>query len=385
LPKAALVKHHRFHRAGAVWSSLALDLRHRDVMYCCLPLYHSNAVLLAASSTIMAGATLALARKFSRTNFWEDVRRHGATAFIYIGELCRYLLSAEPNARDREHRVRVVTGNGLRPDIWQAFQERFGLERIVEFYASTEGNCITFNLFNVRGSVGPLVPGMALARWDEAAQDFVRDSHGRLQRAKHGEPGILLGKIRPGFEFDGYRDSDATSKKVLRDVFRDGDAYLNPGDLLRSDRFRHLYFTDRVGDTFRWKGENVSTTEVQEALSKWAGLAEINVYGVQVPGTEGRAGMAAIALHPGASFDAVGFAAHVRKALPAYSRPAFLRVAQQLEVTSTFKLKKQELQREGFDPAQVSDPLYFLDDARGQYVRLDATLYAAIASGAVRL
>jgi acyl-CoA synthetase (AMP-forming)/AMP-acid ligase II len=385
LPKAAVIRHHRFYRGGRVWAGAAFRYTPDDVLYNCLPLYHSNSVLLATSSAVTAGVTMALARKFSRTRFWDDIRKHGATAFIYIGELCRYLVNNEPSPRDREHKVRVVSGNGLRPDIWETFQERFGIGRVAEFYGATEGNCITINLFGTVGSVGRLLPGMTVARWDEAEQSFVRDAQGFLIKAKAGEPGILLGKIRPRGEFDGYQDKAASEKKVVRDAFAKGDAWFNTGDLLRADRMGNLFFVDRLGDTFRWKGENVATSEVQEQLARFKAAHEVNVYGVQIPNTEGRAGMAAIVLQPGQQFDADAFYKHAASVLPAYSRPLFVRIMPELATTGTFKMKKTDLQKDGFDPAVVQDPIYFLDSANGAYVPLDASLKDAICSGKVKL
>lgn len=385
LPKAALIRHHRLYRAGAVWASMALRYRAGDVMYCCLPLYHSNAVALASGSVVTAGVTLALARKFSRTRFWDDVRKHRATQIIYIGELCRYLMNSEPSPRDREHEIRSMTGNGLRPDIWRAFQKRFGIERIAEFYAATEGNCVTLNGTGSPGSVGWLAPNMTLARWDEATQSLVRDARGYAIRARVGEPGILVGKISEKAAFDGYRDSKATEQKILRDLFAPGDAYFNTGDLLRRDRVRRLYFTDRIGDTFRWKGENVSTTEVQEALSSLPGVAEVNAYGVSVPNADGRAGMVAVVMNNGAPFDPSAFKAQVDSQLPAYARPLFVRISPQLDTTATFKLKKKDLQEQGFDPSLINEPLYLRHPQRDAYVPLDAELFAALAAGAIRL
>jgi acyl-CoA synthetase (AMP-forming)/AMP-acid ligase II len=384
-PKAALVRHERLYRAGAAWSGVAIRYRRSDVMYNCLPLYHANGLLLATGSVITAGATMALARRFSRQRFWDDVRRYRATSFIYIGELCRYLMNNPPSERDRDHEVRVVSGNGLRPDIWRAFQRRFGIRRVAEFYGATEGNCITLNFANFVGSVGPKLPGMALAKWDEAAQGFVRNERGFLVKAKTGQPGILLGRIHAGGYFDGYRDKRDTESKVLRDVFKRGDAYFNTGDLLKTDAWWHLYFTDRVGDTFRWKGENVSTTEVQEQISKWPLAAEVNVYGVQVPGIEGRAGMAAIVVTNGHGFDAGSFQAHVDANLPSYARPLFVRLQDKLEMTGTFKMKKADLQKEGFDPSAVADPIYFRHPAKDEYVRLEPALHAELSAGKLKL
>jgi acyl-CoA synthetase (AMP-forming)/AMP-acid ligase II len=385
LPKAAIVKHERFYRAGRVWAFAGFQLRDGDVLYNCLPLYHSNALMLATSSVITSGTCMALARKFSRSKFWQDVRRTNATSFIYIGELLRYLLNNPPSKDDRNHRVRSVSGNGLRPEIWREFQRRFGIARIAEFYGATEGNSITINALNVFGSVGPLLPGMALVQWDEQQQDFVRDSRGKLQKVHGNEPGILLGKIQRRARFEGYHDKAASEQKILRDVFRPGDAWFNTGDLLRRDAFAHLYFVDRVGDTFRWKGENVATSEVQGHILKWSDAEEASVYGVTIPGTEGRAGMAAIVLRNGHGFDPNAFREHVIHGLPAYARPLFVRVQKELKKTSTFKLQKTDLQREGYDPTHVQDPLFFLDPKSTNYVPLTQELHREIADGRLRL
>jgi fatty-acyl-CoA synthase len=386
-PKAALVKHHRFFRAGRIWGGFALKLSQEDVIYIPLPLYHGNAMILATSSAITFGATIALARKFSTTAFWEDIRRFDATCFFYIGELCRYLYGAPRKATDRDHRIRAISGNGLRPDIWEGFAARFGIERICEFYAATEGNVITVNLGGPAGSVGKMHLGQAIARWDEAKQDFVRDKHGRLERVSFDEPGVMLGKIGELVGFDGYQDATATERKILRNAFEDGDAWFNTGDLLRVDWKRNLFFADRLGDTFRWKGENVSTFEVQEQLSSWPPAAEVNVYGVPIEGTEGRAGMAAIVLKDGAAFDPVTFKAHVDRALPKFARPVFVRVERDaLETTSTMKLKKGDLQKQGFDPSKAGKAtLYLRHPASDEYVRLDASLYGDLAARRLRL
>jgi acyl-CoA synthetase (AMP-forming)/AMP-acid ligase II len=385
LPKAALIKHERLYRAGAGWASLALDYRLTDVMYNCLPLYHSNGLILATGSVITAGVTMVLARKFSRRHFWNEIRRTEATAFIYIGELCRYLLNSEPSPRDREHRIRVITGNGLRPTVWPEFQRRFGIERIAEFYGATEGNVITVNFFNRVGSVGPKLPGMVLARWNEARQELMRDERGFLVKAKPGEPGIMLGRIGRRHNFDGYRDRQETERKVIRDAFEPGDAYFDTGDLLKLDSAKHLYFVDRIGDTFRWKGENVSTGEVEAQISKWAGAVEVNVYGVQVPDTEGRAGMVALVLRGGGDFDAAAFKHHVDANLPAFARPLFVRLKRAIATTATFKMKKADLQREGFDPSTTEDPIYVRHPEHDAYVRVDDELYRRIAGGQLRL
>jgi acyl-CoA synthetase (AMP-forming)/AMP-acid ligase II len=385
LPKAALVRHHRMYRAGRIWASAAFAFRSGDVLYNCLPMYHANALLLATGSVLTAGVSMVLSRKFSRRHFWDEIRQYDATGFIYIGELCRYLMNAEPSSRDREHHVRTISGNGLRPDIWRSFQRRFGVRRIVEFYGATEGNCITLNGLGVTGSVGPKLPGMALARWDSEKEDFVRDPNGQLLRAHVNEPGVLLGRIRRRAAFDGYQDKKASESKVIRNAFRVGDAWFNTGDLLRMDALHHLHFVDRLGDTYRWKGENVATSEVQEQLSRWPPVREVNVYGVRVPGAEGRAGMAALVLADGKPFEPQALRRYVEQHLPPYARPLFIRILPELSATTTFKLKKVDLQKEAYNPRALSDPLYVLLPQQSGYVTLTPDLYDALVEGRLSL
>jgi acyl-CoA synthetase (AMP-forming)/AMP-acid ligase II len=380
-PKAALVKHQRLFRAGRVFGGIALRLLPSDVIYVPLPLYHASAVMVGSASAISFGSTIALARRFSVTTFWEDCRRFAATRFLYIGELCRYLHGAPRRSSDRDHRVRAICGNGLRSDIWASFQERFGIPRIAEFYASTEGNVVTMNVGGPVGSVGRMLLRQAIVRWDGARQDFIRGADGRLQRCRAGEPGVMLGRIADGSGFDGYQDRAATEGKIVRGAFEPSDAWFNTGDLMKVDRWRNLYFADRLGDTFRWKGENVSTFEVEEQIATWPSVQEVNVYGVAVPGTEGRAGMAALVLAPGAAFEPASFAAHVDRTLPRYARPVFVRLEQALQTTATLKLKKVDLQREGFDPGAGGAPLFVRHPRTGGYVALGEALYQDIVSG----
>ncbi len=384
-PKAALIKHHRLFRAGRVFGGFALQLRADDVLYVPLPLYHATAMIAGTTSAISFGATIALARRFSTSTFWDDCRRFDATCFLYVGELCRYLQGAPRHPSDKHHSIRAICGNGLRPDIWQSFQDRFGIERIVEFYASTEGNVVAMNLGGPAGSVGKMLLRQAIVRWDEEKQDFVRGPNGRLVRCASGEVGVMLGKIADGSGFDGYQDRAATEGKIVRGAFEASDAWFNTGDLMRVDWKRNLYFADRLGDTFRWKGENVSTFEVQEQLATWPAVKEVNVYGVKVEGTEGRAGMAALVLTEGVAFDPVSFKAHVDHALPKYARPVFVRLDHALQTTTTLKLKKGDLQREGIDPSVTGVPLFVRDPRTDEYVRLDEALYRDIAAGRLAL
>jgi len=388
LPKAANFSHFRFlatARSGGAISRLGPQ----DRMYVPLPLYHTAGGVMALGSALMAGATAVLARRFSASRFWEDCVRHDVTAFQYIGELCRYLINSPSHPDERRHRVRLCIGNGLRPEIWQAFRDRFQIRDIIEFYGATEGNVVFINLDNRVGSIGRLpglvrrAMGIHLVRFDVAKEQVVRDSDGFCVDCGPGEAGEAIGRIAGASRFEGYSDAAATEKKVLRNVFSQGDAYFRTGDLLRFDEDDYFYFVDRIGDTFRWKGENVSTNEVSEVVSVCPGVEEANVYGVEVSGTDGRAGMAALVV--GVDFDMDAFARHVVGELASYARPLFIRLSGGLRVTGTFKQRKVELVEEGFDPARVGDPLYFLDAAEGRYVPLGEELHQRITSGALRL
>jgi fatty-acyl-CoA synthase len=393
LPKAARFSHLRFLGAGEA-TAVALRLRPGDVHYCALPLYHSAGGVLVVSSVLAAGATVALRRSFSASRFWDDIRRYDATCFQYIGEFCRYLVNQPPRADDREHRVRAAVGNGLRPDIWETFQRRFGIERIVEFYAATEGNTGVANLENKVGSVGrypfEFMSNARLIRVDVETGTPVRDERGFCVACETGEAGEFIGRIprrrsATHGRFEGYTSEEATEAKILRDVFARGDAWFRSGDLLRQDEEGFFYFVDRIGDTVRWKGENVSTQEVAETLSGFPGVSMVNVYGVAVEGRDGRAGMAVLVAADRAAFDGKAFHRFVNERLPAYGAPVFVRLAEAPDVTGTFKQRKVDLQREGFDVGRIRDPIVVRDDDAGAYVPLTPEIAAAIRSGARRL
>jgi fatty-acyl-CoA synthase len=328
-----------------------------------------------------------LREKFSAGAFWGDIADSGATIFQYIGELCRYLLKSSANDHDaRPHTLRLICGNGLSTDVWEGFVRRFDIPRVLEFYAATEGN---FSLYNVEGKPGAIgrVPGFLRHRFGIALirrgpdDEPLRGPDGLCRRADTGEPGEAVGCIAQGAaRFEGYSDAAATAKKILRDVFEPGDAWVRSGDLMRQDREGFYYFVDRLGDTFRWKGENVSTSEVAAALCACRGVVAANVYGVAIAGADGRAGMAAIKTD--ATFDLSGLAAHLAASLPIYARPIFLRITPSLAVTETFKQKKQALIAEGFNPAHIAEPLYA--DTGNGYAPLDDELYARINSGRIR-
>ncbi len=382
MPKASVMTHGRWIKAMAGIGMASLRLRPDDIFYCALPLYHNNALTLSWGAALGAGATLALARKFSASGFWDDIRRHQATGFCYIGELCRYLLRQPPGPGDRDHRVRVCLGNGLRPDIWEAFKTRFGIERINEFYGASEGNLVFTNTFGQDRTAGFCPLSFAVVEFDAAAEVPRRDAHGRLIKVGRGGTGLLITEITERAPFDGYTSPEESEKKLIRDAFADGDCWFNTGDLVRDQGYKHIAFVDRLGDTFRWKGENVATTEVEAALDGWPQIEESVVYGIEVPHCDGRAGMAALTLRvPVADFDAAGLATALRQALPAYAVPLFLRLRAAHETTATFKLRKVELRREAY--GDCGDPVFMLT-AEG-YRPLDAAGRDRIDRGEVTL
>ena len=370
MPKASIMTHYRWLRALAGFGGLGMRLNSNDTLYCCLPLYHNNALTVAVGSVLNAGAALALGKSFSASKFWDEVIRYEATAFVYIGEICSYLLNQPPKPTDRQHKVRVIIGNGLRPAIWDEFTQRFGIERVCEFYGASEGNTAFVNVFNVPKSTGICPTPVAFVEYDPETGEPVRGEDGRVRKVKTGEPGLLLSKVSNIQPFDGYTDKEASEKKLVRNAFRDGDVWFNTGDLMRSQGFGHAAFTDRLGDTFRWKGENVATTEVEAAVQTDPQVEECTVFGVEVEGAGGRAGMAAIQLKEGKEFDGKSLAMAVYEHLPGYAVPLFVRVVESLAHTSTFKSQKVDLRKEGYGAgdADVEDPIYVLAGRDEGYV-----------------
>ncbi len=392
LPKAARVSHRRV-MSWAGWFSGLTNAMPDDRMYNCLPIYHSVGGVVATGSMLIAGGSVVIATKFSATRFWDDIVRWDCTMFQYIGELCRYLLQAAPSNAETHHRLRLCCGNGLRGEIWEAFQARFSIPRILEFYASTEGNFSLYNVEGRPGAIGRIPPFLAhrfpatIVRFDVAADAPFRDAQGLCVPCQPGEVGEALGRIgaakNGGGAFEGYTSDEDSAHKVLRDVLMPGDRWFRTGDLMMRDGRGFFHFVDRIGDGFRWKGENVATSEVAEALAMFRGVIDASVYGVAVPHTEGRAGMAALVVDD--RFDLAALPAHLTAALPAYAHPVFIRLRGALEITETFKQKKQDLIREGFDVASVFDPLFVRDAALLTYRPLDPELHARVLVGNIRL
>lgn len=380
LPKASVMTHHRWTKSMAGLGGLGIRLRGDDTMYCCLPLYHNNALTVALSAVLSGEATYALGRKFSASGFWDEVIREEATAFIYIGELCRYLLNQPARPVEKQHRVRLAVGNGLRPELWDEFRSRFGIRRIVEFYGSSEAPVAFVNAFGMDRTAGFGPLPYAIVEYDEETGKPRRGADGKLRRVKSGGVGLLLAKVNNRQPFDGYTDRGASEAKLVRDAFKKGDAWFDSGDLVRDQRFWHIAFVDRLGDTFRWKGENVATTEVEGALGNDPDIDQAVVYGVDIPGTDGKAGMAAVTLHEGATFDGRRLAAVAYERLPFYAVPLFVRVVAELEQTSTFKSRKVELRKQGYQP-DADSRLYVLAGREEGYVPAYEGYAADVAAG----
>ncbi len=392
LPKAAHVSHARV-LTWCGWFAGMMDAGPQDRLYNCLPMYHSVGGVVAVGGVLLNGGSVFVRERFSASAFWDEVVAYDCTLFQYIGELCRFLLNNAPHPLERAHALRLACGNGLREEVWTAFQARFAIPRVLEFYAATEGS---FSLYNVEGRPGAIgrVPSFlahrfpaAIVRYDARTGAPVRDAEGRCIRCAPDEPGEAIGRLATREEqgaanrFEGYTSEAESARKVLRDVFAPGDAWFRTGDLMRRDAAGFFYFVDRLGDTFRWKGENVSTAEVAGIVAACPGVGAAAVYGVELPGCEGRAGMAAITTSQG--FDLADLTERVAAALPPYARPVLLRLCDELQATETFKLKKAGLAEAGFDPAKTDDALFWLD--RGAYRPLSCDTYAAMMAGDVRL
>ncbi|XP_034076951.1 very long-chain acyl-CoA synthetase-like [Gymnodraco acuticeps] len=390
LPKAAVVNQNRLLTALAVLASNGVTSS--DVIYLNLPLYHTAGFIIGFIGSIETGSTIILKRKFSASQFWDDCRKHSVTVVQYIGEVMRYLCSTPKRENDKDHKVKLAIGNGIRAEVWKEFLNRFGNIEVREFYASTEGNVGFVNYVGKIGAIGrvnffhqKLFP-FTLIKYDTERDEPIRDDNGLCVEAPKGETGLLVSKITDIAPFVGYaQNEEQTERKKLRNVLKKGDLYFNSGDLMRINNDNFIYFQDRVGDTFRWKGENVATNEVSDILTISDGLKEANVYGVQVPGHEGRIGMAAVTMKEGAQFDGSRIFNHVVSYLPSYARPRFIRIQNAVEVTGTFKQMKVKLVEESFDPGRIQDPLYILDNEEKSYIPLTAQVYSSIISGNIKL
>jgi citronellyl-CoA synthetase len=356
-----------------------------DIIYITLPLFHSNAMHIGVASALYGGSAIALARRFSVRNFWNDVKKYKATCFNYIGELCRYLLNQPPNPEDLNNNVHKICGNGLRPEIWREFKERFGIREVHEHYGATEIRGMFCNYLNIDCTIGINFDKYVLVKYDIDADEIIRDENGFLQRVEEGEAGLLLMRINDKTTFAGYTNKEATQKKLINNPFGNGVSWLNTGDLIRDIGFYHAQFVDRLGDTFRWKGENVSTSEVEDVFSSLEQIDHSSVYGVEIPKTDGRAGMASIITNEDVeSFDFGELFKTLKENLPPYAIPKFLRFLSELSTTSTFKIRKSDMKKEGFDLNKTNDKIYVFLPGSSEYTLLTKEIYEDIINGKYR-
>ena len=385
LPKAAVLSNRRYLTSADMAAMAGFKCTEQDRMYICLPLYHGTGLMVGAGAAMVSGASMFIRRKFSASNFLPEVREHGCTLLVYIGELCRYLSNTEAQAGDDKNPLRSMMGNGMRPDVWLGFKKRFGISRVAEFYGASEGNVAFANLMNRDCTVGMTSAEVALVEYDVDNDEIVRDAAGRCVPVKAGEPGLLLGKITEDTVFEGYTDPEATEKKIVRSALENDDAWFNSGDLMRTVDvgftlgYPHYQFVDRVGDTFRWKSENVSTNEVGEIINGFDQIKFCNVYGVEIPGTDGRAGMAAVTLQDGvAELDVDAFSTFLRSELPAYAVPLFVRIQPDIDVTGTFKMVKGDLRKQAYDIRSFDDTVYALLPGSDRYAAFDLAMLEKI-------
>ncbi|KYQ58100.1 Long-chain fatty acid transport protein 1 [Trachymyrmex zeteki] len=384
MPKAAVISNLRYMLITCGVNSM-LNLQSNDRIYNPLPLYHTAGGIIGAGQALMGGVTVVLCKKFSASKYWSECVHYECTVAQYIGEICRFLLTVPSNEYDSMHKVRLMFGNGLKPQIWESFVKRFGVKQIGEFYGATEGNSNLVNIDNKIGAVGfipryaSVLYPVALLKINEETGELLRGSNGFCIPCKPGEPGVFVGKINSKKvinEFSGYADKKASEQKIVHDVFKKGDRVFNSGDILVMDELGYFYFKDRTGDTYRWRGENVATSEVEAVISNVIGLKDATVFGVE---------MVAI-FDPENSLDLKGLVGKLKKVLPNYAIPRFIRILSELPMTGTFKLKKKDLQRDAFDikkASTVKDPIYFLNN--DTYIRMTDEHYNNIVNKKIRL
>lgn len=382
LPKASILTHFRWIKAMGAFGLSAFRIRKDDVFYVCLPLYHNNALTVSWASIVGAGATMVLTRKFSASRFWDDCRYYGVTAFCYIGELCRYLLNQPEKENDRNHNVRIMGGNGLRPDIWMNFKKRFGIPQIMELYGASECNIAFVNNLNLDMTAGFCPMSFNVIKYDIEQDAPVLNEQGFMIPVTKGETGLLIAEVTKRSPYEGYTNTKANQAKVLNNVFKKGDVYFNSGDLVQKQGYKHVAFVDRLGDTFRWKGENVATTEVEEVANQFPQVEHSVAYGVKIPNTDGRAGMTAITLNTELNeFDVTGFTHHIKSKLPSYAVPIFIRIRPTQEITGTFKYKKGSLKTEGFNTQEFNEPVFVLLPGEQSYTLINSDLITQLKDG----
>ncbi|UJR35625.1 hypothetical protein I4U23_028375 [Adineta vaga] len=394
LPKAAVIKHARF-LLGSYGFLCATGIKPEDIMYNTLPLYHSLGGWVCITYSLLGGCTTVLRKKFSASNFWKDCVKYQCTGFTYVGELCRFLLAQPSSEYDQKHSIKFCSGNGLRQNLWKPFSKRFNIRNIYEFYGATESNAYFFNIDCHPGACGffsvivPRILGSLLVRFDPETMEPLRDEKTQLCiPCKTDERGLLIGMIKKSVfnEFDGYvNNPSGTNRKIIENVYKIGDKAFNTGDVIYADKYGYFYFCDRTGDTFRWKGENVSTVEVENILMNILKRNDVVVFGVSVPESEGKAGMAVILDDLTSSIDMSTLANELKKqGLPSYARPCFIRLTKHIELTGTFKVKKTVFQEEAYDLNRINEPIYYLNQQKQSYEELTREIHDLILKEKVR-
>lgn len=382
LPKAGIQTHRKWLYCYYWYGKANMNLNSRDVIYVSIPFYHTNALIVAWPSAMAGAAAVAMRRKFSSSNFWKDIRKFDASAFIYIGEICRYLMNMPTSSDDLQHRVRKIVGNGLRPDIWKAFKKRFGITKVFELYGASDGNVGFLNTLNIDNCVGWSKGDYVIVKYDLELEEAYRNADGFCEKVEVGHAGLLLGRISDFAPFAGYVHKEKNEAKILKDVFEPGDTWFISGDMIRDIGYKHAQFVDRLGDTFRWKGENVSTAELEEVVNALPSIEACAVYGVKVPHTDGKAGMASLKIYTKSEdFDFKGFASDLRQQLPSYAMPLFLRIVEGFETTSTHKIQKFNLKKMGIERMHAHDEIYVLLPKSEAYVKMDESIEEGIKRG----
>lgn len=381
LPKAAIMKNRSIITAMGWWD-MVVGMKTEDIIYITTPLFHSHGIKVAFAAALNKGSAMAIARKFSASKFWDETRKFNATCFNYVGEICRYLYNQPPKPDDADNPIVKIVGNGLRLDIWLDFKKRFDIQEVREFYGATEDFVSNFaNMHNLDKTCGVCLTPYAIVKYDFENDIPFRNERGRMKKVKTGEVGLLLGQITDPDNFYMYKDEEATERKVFRNALKKGDMYINTGDLLRDIGYGHVQFVDRLGDTFRWKGENVSTEEVESVINSFEEIDMCSVYGVLIPQTEGRAGMVSVHQKSDQSFDFKGFANYLKKYLPYYAIPKFIRFIDGFDFTATHKIQKVKLKKEGYNINEINNTSYVLLPNSDEYVPITKEIYHGILEG----
>lgn len=378
LPKASRQTNRKWLSTYYWFGKVNMNLNAKDVMYVPIPFYHTNALIVAWPTALAASCTMVMRRKFSVSQFWKDVEKYNVSSFIYIGELCRYLLNAPVSDLDKKHRIQKIMGNGLRPDIWHEFKERFQIKKVFEFYGAADGNVSFTNTLNFDCTIGWSPQKFKIVRYDIERNTPIKNSSGFLIPVRKGETGLLISEISEQFTFDGYVNKAQNEAKILRDVFKVGDRWFNSGDLLQNIGFKHARFVDRIGDTFRWKGENVATAEVEAILKQLASVETCAAYGVQIPNNDGRAGMVTLVISKDEVFDLDQVTKQLQKELPKYAIPIFIRLKEKIDFTHTHKIKKFNLKKESYN---CDDKVYVMLPKSNTYTLIDRKILSDIREG----